>query len=72
MLETTRHQATSFGHDATHQASKKDTHLTHGCMAQFRQFSRVRRECADGGGIKNRAIAPFSESARRTLGKVAT
>ena len=59
----------SRGYDATHRASNKDTHLTHGCMALFRQFSRVRRECAGVAVITNPAIAPFFESAQRTLGE---
>ena len=61
--------AMSRGHDATHQASNRDTHLTHGCMALFRQFSRVRRECANIAAISNNAIAPFFESAPSTLGE---
>ena len=57
------------GYDAMHRASNKDTHLTHGCMAVFRQFLRVRRECAGADVTINRAIATFFESALRTLGE---
>lgn len=69
MLEANRQKARLWGCDATHRASKSDTHLTHGCMAHFRQFSRVRRECAGIAAVTNRAIAPFFESAPRTLGE---
>lgn len=59
----------SQGCDATHRASNSDTHLTHGCIQLFRQFSRVRRECAGLSDWRNLAIAPFFKSAPRTLGE---
>lgn len=69
MLEANRQKAMLWGCDATHRASNSDTHLTHVCKALFRQFSRVRRECANIAAISNNAIAPFFESAPRTLGE---
>ena len=57
------------GYDATHRASNKDTHLTHGCIQHFRQFSRVRQGCAGSAARQNLAIAPFFEGAQRTLGE---
>ena len=54
------------GRDATHRASKFDTHLTHGCIQLFRHFSRVRLECAMAAGFRNPAIPAFSASALRT------
>lgn len=59
------------GCDATHRASNRDTHLTHGCIQLFCQFSRVRPECAELVDHRNLAIAPFSASALRTLGEAA-
>lgn len=69
MLDPNRQKAMLWGCDATHRASNSDTHLTHGCMAFFRQFMRVRRECANIAAAKRHAIAPFFESALRTLGE---
>ena len=69
MLDPERGKARLRGCDATHRANNSDTHLTHGCMAYFCHFSRVRRECAGIAAISNRAIAPFFESAPRTLGE---
>jgi hypothetical protein len=40
-------------------------------MAQFRQFSRVRRGCAATANLQNRALAAFFEGALRTLREVA-
>ena len=59
------------GCDATHRASNSETHLTHGCIPLFRQFSRVRRECADSADWQTGAFARFFENAWRTLGEVA-
>ncbi|MET4133585.1 hypothetical protein ABIE62_002736 [Porphyrobacter sp. MBR-155] len=67
MLEPNHQKAKLWGCDATHRANNSDTHLTHGCMAHFRQFSRVHRECAGITAIIDRPIAPFFESAPRTL-----
>jgi hypothetical protein len=33
--------AMSRGHDATHQASNRDTHLTHGCIQHFCGFGAM-------------------------------
>ena len=41
MLETSHHQALSNGQDAAHQASKKDTHLTHVCIQHFCGFGEM-------------------------------
>ena len=71
MLEANRQNAKLWGCDATHRASNSDTHLTHGSMALFRQFSRVRQECASIAAVIKHAIAPFFESAPRTLGEAA-
>ena len=59
------------GCDATHRADNSDTHLTHGCIAQFRHFLRVREECANIAAPTKHAIVPFFESAPRTLGEAA-
>ena len=71
MADLTISKARLRGCDATHRASNSDTHLTHGCMAQFRQFSRVRRGCAAKADLQSRAIAALFEGAPRTLGEVA-
>jgi len=71
MADLTIAKARLRGCDATHRASNSDTHLTHGCMAQFRQFSRVRRGCAATANLQNRALAAFFEGALRTLREVA-
>jgi len=71
MPEPVLHNARLRGYDATHRASNRDTHLTHGCIQHFRQFSRVRQGCAGSVARQNLAIAPFFEGAQRTLGEVA-
>ncbi len=55
------------GRDASHRTCNQDTHLTHGCMQHFRQFSRVRFECAVRIDEKNPGFAKKFESALRTL-----
>ena len=62
-LEMLRHRR---GRDATHRASKFDTHLTHGCIQLFRHFPRVRLECALEAGFQNPAIPGSFASALRT------
>jgi hypothetical protein len=57
------------GRDTTYRTNNLDTHLTHGCIQLFRQFSRVRPECAGSAGWRSLTIAPFSGSAPRTLGE---
>jgi hypothetical protein len=69
MPDPVAHLARLQGYDATHRASNIDTHLTHGCIPLFRQFSRVRQGCAGFLGSRNRAIASFFEGAPRTLGE---
>jgi len=59
------------GRDTSYRTSNLDTHLTHGCIQLFRQFSRVRQGCANFLDNRSRAIAPFFEGAQRTLGKAA-
>lgn len=71
MSEPDALMARSQGCDATHRANNSDTHLTHGCIQLFRQFSRVRKECAEKGDCLNPAIQPFFEGARRTLAEIA-
>lgn len=66
MLDRKRQTARSQGCDATHRASNLDTHLTHGCMPVFRQFSRLRRECAAPDRCSYGAIPVFFGSAART------
>lgn len=55
------------GRDASHRTCNQDTHLTHGCMQHFRQFSRVRSECAVRIDEKNPGFSKKFESALRTL-----
>ena len=66
MPETIAFIARVPGCDATHRASKLDTHLTHGCIQCLRHFSRVRRECLKSTAQKSAVSARFSESAQRT------
>ena len=66
MLDRKPQTAGPRGCDATHRANNSDTHLTHGCMADFRQFWRVRRECATMAHRQHGAIPGFFESAART------
>lgn len=70
MADLTISKARLRGCDATHRASISDTHPTHGCMAQFRQFLRVRRGCAATANLQNHAHATFFEGALRTLREV--
>lgn len=71
MLELNRQKAKLWGCDATHRASNSDTHLTHGCIQLFRQFSRVRKGCAGLADCGTRAFVPLFEGARRTLAETA-
>jgi hypothetical protein len=67
MVEPERQTAMLRGCDATHRASNSDTHLTHGCIQLFRQFSRLRQGCAGKVGFGSAANATFSKGAPRTL-----
>ena len=71
MRELERRMATWQGYDATHRANNSDTHLTHGCIQLFRQFSRVRQGCAERGNCQSLAIQPFFEVTPRTLAETA-
>ena len=55
------------GRDTTYRASNLDTHLTHGYIPLFRQFWRVRFDCALKARLEMRAIPAFFASAWRTL-----
>lgn len=61
-----------FDRDATHQVSKLDTHLTHGCMADFSHFWSVRRARSGLFGVKNARFMAFSEHALSAPGEAVT
>jgi hypothetical protein len=53
--------------DTSYRSSNLDTHLTHGCMPDFREFLRVRSGYAGKIAFRNPLKPQFFESARRTL-----
>ncbi len=59
------------GCDASHRARNQDTHPTHGCIAQFRQVSRLRKGCANLLGKTNATISLIFEGAPRALKEAA-
>jgi hypothetical protein len=67
MIEPQLPVAMLQGCDASHRASNLDTHLTHGCIQLFRQFSRVRKGRAELAEHGIRTFQPLSEGALRTL-----
>lgn len=71
MSDTAAFGARLLGLDATHRTRNLDTHLTHGCIQLFRQFSRVRSEYALPLLRRSDAFPPKSEGAIRTLVEVA-
>jgi hypothetical protein len=71
MSEPVVFEERSQGRDATHRTRNLDTHLTHGCIQLFRQFSRVRSECALPLPRRSNAIPPKFEGAIRTLREAA-
>lgn len=46
------------GRDAAHRTHNQDTHLTHGCMAVFRHFSRVLSAPSFGADAKDWRFSP--------------
>lgn len=67
MPDAFTNMAMLWGCDATHRASNSDTHLTHGCIEHFYQFSRVRKGCAGLAHLGTRAFLALFEGAPRTL-----
>lgn len=63
MLEPNRQKAMLGGCDATHRASNSDTHLTHGCMAQFCGFGGMLIASRQRSDRENGVILPFSAMA---------
>jgi hypothetical protein len=60
--------ARSVGHDASHQAKRKETHLTHWPAADFLGVSRIRSGCAMRAHCRCRAIPGQTANARRMRG----